>query len=102
MIRYPSGFSRRRRTGRATLSTRGGVPVLNVALPVQRLLQAPEDGEGHVEHRNATAGGPLQGPPVRVSVDRYVRAQLVDGAGQPGGPEKGEDLQRFALQRLPA
>src|SRR5205085_5088800 len=61
-----------------------------------------EHREGHVVDRDAAAGGAAQDAAMGVAVNRELGPKLVERAGEAGGAEKGEDLQRLALQRLPA
>src|SRR5437016_1336897 len=99
-----------RTTGMNVLSPLAGIRTESLLAPgrglhvhgevAHRLLQAAEDRQGDVEDGDAAAGGALEGAAVGVAVDGEVGAELVDGAGEAGGAEEGEDLQRLAFQGL--
>ena len=65
-----------------------------VGLPKPRLL---EDGNGHVEDRDAARRPPSEAPAVRVSMESNGSASFVQGSREETRAEKGVYLRRLAL-----
>ena len=58
-----------------------------------------DDGQAHVEDRDAARGLPPEGAVVRVPVEGYRGTSVVEGGPQAARAEEGVDLRRLTLDR---